>query len=62
MACGQCALARVSYLESTRAKAPHNSHKVVPFYSGAWTNFVPGLTFLANSTPIVVTCVGRILS
>ena len=43
--CG--ALARVSYLESTRAKAPHNSHKVVPFYSGAWTNFVPGLTVQA---------------
>ena len=44
MACGQCALARVSYLESTRAKAQQNSTAMDPFYSGAWPNFAPGLT------------------
>ncbi|MEM9130643.1 MAG: hypothetical protein AAGA97_13085, partial [Pseudomonadota bacterium] len=44
LAFGQCASARVSYMESTRAKAQQNSTQMAPFYSGAWTNFAPGLT------------------
>jgi hypothetical protein len=43
LACGQRALARVSYMESTRAKAPPKP-KTGQYLSGKLTNFTPGLT------------------
>tara|TARA_R110000822_G_scaffold124018_1_gene258522 strand:- start:26 stop:187 length:162 start_codon:yes stop_codon:yes gene_type:complete len=47
LACGQRALACVSYLESTRAKAPPKP-KTGQYLSGKLTNFTPGLTHLQN--------------
>ncbi|MEP3330155.1 hypothetical protein, partial [Sedimentitalea sp.] len=50
LACGQRALAHVSYMESTRAKAPLNRDQTDQFYTGKLTHFAPGLT---GSTPSV---------
>ncbi|MEP3332269.1 hypothetical protein, partial [Sedimentitalea sp.] len=44
LACGQRALAHVSYMESTRAKAPLNRDQTDQFYTGKLTHFAPGLT------------------
>jgi len=44
LACRQRALARVSYLESTRAKAQLNPDQTDQFYTGKLTHFAPGLT------------------
>jgi len=41
---GQRALARVSYLGSTRAKAPLNPNQTVQYYTGKLTLIAPGLT------------------
>lgn len=41
---GQRALARASYLGSTRAKAPLNPNQTVQFYTGKLTLIAPGLT------------------
>jgi len=50
LACGQRALARVSYLESTRAKAQLNREQTEQFYTGNLANFAPGLT--QRSSPL----------
>ena len=44
LACGQRALAHVSYLESTRAKAQLNHDQTDQFYTGNLASFAPGLT------------------
>jgi hypothetical protein len=44
LACGLRALAHVSYLESTRAKAQLNRDQADQFYTGNLANFAPGLT------------------
>jgi hypothetical protein len=44
LACGQRALAHVSYLESTRAKAQLNRDQTDQFYTGNLASFAPGLT------------------
>ncbi len=44
LASGQPALAHVSYLESTRAKALLTPNQTVQFYTGNLTHFAPGLT------------------
>ena len=46
LACGQRALAHVSYLESTRAKAQLNRDQTDQFYSGNLASFAPELTSL----------------
>ena len=43
-ACGQRALARVSYMTSTRAKAQLTPNQTDQFYTGKLTLFAPGLT------------------
>jgi hypothetical protein len=47
LAFGQCALARVSYLVSTRAKA-RLKPKTGQYLSGALSHFAPGLTYLPD--------------
>ncbi len=49
LACGQRALARVSYMTSTRAKAPTTPKQTVQYYAGKLTLFVPGLTNIAKT-------------
>ena len=44
LAFGQRASARVSYLGSTRAKAPLNPNPTVHSYTGKLTHIAPGLT------------------
>jgi len=44
LACGQRAMARVSYMTSTRAKAQLTSYQTVLYYAGKLTLFAPGLT------------------
>ncbi len=44
LAYGQRALARVSYLESTRAKVQLNREQTDQFYTGNLAHFAPGLT------------------
>ena len=51
-ACGQRALARISYLESTRAKAQLNRDQTDQFYTGNLANFAPGLTSAAAQTAV----------
>jgi len=48
LACGQRALARVSYMESTRTKAPLTRDQTDQFYTGKLANFAPGLTESAS--------------
>ena len=43
-ACGRRALARVSYVMSTRARAPPRSRTLAPFCAGEWPLLWPRLT------------------
>ena len=53
LACGQRALPRVSYMTSTRAKAPPTPNQNVQFYAGKLTLIAPGLTHF-RYVPIVL--------
>ena len=53
LACGKRALARVSYMTSTRAKAPPTPNQTVLYYTKKLTLFVPGLTFNAVAETII---------
>jgi hypothetical protein len=44
LAYGQRALARVSYMKSTRAKAQITPNRTDQYYTGKLTLFAPGLT------------------
>jgi len=44
LACGQRALARVSYMTSTRAMAQLTPNQTDQYYTGKLTFFAPGLT------------------
>jgi hypothetical protein len=48
LACGQRALPRVSYMTSTRAKAPPTPNQNAQFYAGKLTLIAPGLTISLN--------------
>ena len=50
-ACGQRALARVSYMTSTRAKAQLTPNQTGQFYTGKLTLFAPGLTLASYKQP-----------
>ena len=54
LACGQRALAHVSYLESTRAKAQLNRDQTDQFYTGNLASFAPGLTPPATSSEVLL--------
>ncbi|NRB17612.1 MAG: hypothetical protein HRU33_08610 [Rhodobacteraceae bacterium] len=49
LACGQRAMARVSYMKSTRAKAPPTPKQTVPYHAGKLTLFALGLTLFKKS-------------
>jgi len=50
LACGQRAMARVSYMKSTRAKAPPTPKQTVPYHAGKLTLFALGLTVIRTKS------------
>ena len=61
-ACGQRALARVSYMTSTRAKAQPTPNQTDQFYTGKLTLFAPGLTFFGTYWLVFGGCGSAVLA